>query len=95
MLVKIKHIETQVELEIRTASYDPDDLAELTIEAPILEETFKRELNQSYGFYGHKVNSASVTNLDLSYAVGTLPSFEVLEIEPIVTPNKLPDNAVS
>lgn len=50
----------------------------------------RRELNDvSGGIYGHIFDIDDTTNLDLSYALKTLPSFSLISVEPELTVNSL------
>ena len=97
MLIKISHKLTRIDLDITTQHDEPDRLVQLNIDPNNQEiiDIFNRELSESYGFYGHLIDLSALANLDLSIAVKQLPSFEVMEITPVIKPNPLPEGAVS
>lgn len=58
-------------------------------------DNLKREIAESYGFYGHLVDIKAISNLDLQSAVRKLPSFEVISIKPAIASSPLPKGAIS
>ncbi|MBW4666474.1 MAG: hypothetical protein KME60_03260 [Cyanomargarita calcarea GSE-NOS-MK-12-04C] len=95
MQIKLLHRVTNEYYTINTdngfaddATINPDYLGDRV-------EYLTRELETSYGYYGHTINPIETTNIDLAVAVRSLPSFEVLSIDPEPTPSKLPEGSVS
>lgn len=97
MKIKLSHIIGVV--TITTDHNDPDEIVypQISVESgnnkiqKHIEERLRAEINRGSGFYGHTMDFDNTTNLDLSAAVTSLSSFEVISIEPKITPNPLPD----
>lgn len=94
---------SQIKLTLSTDHDDPDKAVTPSVSVDsdevsnqdYIKERLISELNTSYGFYGHLVSFDSTTNLDLSAAVRSLPSFELVSIEPEIMPRPLPDDVNS
>lgn len=105
MKIDLRYKPTGTELTISTPHNDPDQSIKLDFRAKNKEEqsvvdalkdnTFKQEVSRARGHYGHAIALDSTTNLDLAEAVYSLPSFDVIAIEPKVVARPLPEGAQS
>jgi hypothetical protein len=97
--MKIILIHSLGQLTVTTPNNDPDEivapeLASDSEASELLEELFKAALEDSAGHYGHIIDPDNVSNLDLQAACYKLDEFEVVEIEPPITPSELPEDAI-
>ncbi len=105
MKINLRYKETGTEIIIETQHNDPDDPVKLDFRAKNQEEqlivdalknnTLKIEIESQYGHYGHGIELNSTTNLDLAIAVRSLPSFELISIDPRIMPSPLPEGVQS
>lgn len=93
MKVKLKHRVSGSMAEIGTDHDRPNGAVKVALEVePFLKRDLQQELEAIPGFYGHVVRLDAITNLDLSYVVRSLPSFELISVEPQINPSPLPEN---
>lgn len=101
MKINLRYKVTGTEIIIETQHNDPDESIEIDFRAKNQEEqlvadalganTLKYEIERQHGFYGHRIELDSTTNLDLAHAVRSLPSFDLISIEPQIKPSPLPE----
>ncbi len=94
MIITLRHKTTQEIITISTDSSDADEPVTFTTDGNH-KDMLMHELSESYGHYGHGIDLEETTNLDLQAAAYKLPTFEVVSIAPVITPNQLPEGAVS
>jgi hypothetical protein len=82
------------ELVVETSHNDPDKQVSPGISGDA-KNLFIKEIESSYGYYGHTIEITSTSNLDLNVACHKLPSFKLVSIEPKISANSLPDGAIS
>jgi hypothetical protein len=98
MKLTFKHKITGRLIAVSTEGDSPDEPQKPTIvsDSEQVKVALLREINSSSGFYGHANNTEEITNLDLYAASKSLPSFEVISEEMVVTPPEpLPDGVLS
>jgi hypothetical protein len=82
------------ELKIETEHNDPDKKINPVVTGDA-KYTFIKEVDASYGHYGHTISLDNTSNLDLSVACRKLPSFKFISATPEIKPTPLPDGFVS
>lgn len=94
MLITLKDRNSDKLVTIETEGYDPDDpvIPQIVSDNLKLVDKLEKELNDSNGIYGHLLNTEGTTNLDLCYAVNTLPSFELVSFDQEIVPNPIPED---
>jgi hypothetical protein len=96
MQIKLKHKLSGKEILIESDSDSSDDPIKFKVtNVGILALRLNQELLDAYGHFGHVFDPKNTTNPDLVSAARSLPSFEVIEVSPIISPGKLPENARS
>ena len=82
MIINLKHklfnqsISLLTKDDSRDTRHEPSVNVENTETGEYLKQLLRKEINNSYGHYGHINDFASITNLDLLIACKNLPSFE-------------------
>lgn len=96
MKIQLKNKLTETTIQIETEHNDPDKAIQLKFSGNADEVSiFKREISETYGFYGHTIDLKQTTNLDLASGVRSLTSFEVVFITPEIKPKPLPPDVQS
>lgn len=94
MLIKLRHKITRQEVFITTSGDDANEPITWELSEEHREQLIYEFCN-SHGFYGHLITLDTITNLDLSYAARSLPSFDLISISPKMEPKALPEGAKS
>ena len=81
---------------IKTPHNDPDDIAPVVFGGKVSDVLdVQLGLSGASGYYGHSIDLKRTTNLDLQFAIVSLPLWEVLSVSPQISPNPLPPGVVS